>query len=476
VATLSSLAATATATDSLRVRQITTIGHPVNGVPVSPIGALDDNLIFIAADAQQSTSIYRTDGQNVALVDSTLAVYSSSFVSFPFDATRLGDELFFTAKGPHGVKLYATEGHKTRLIPDSGSAVSSSTPHGMQLLNGRLVYYAFATEASNPNATSIRLFHTGGSVAEPFPVETSTFAESARLEGSFVFRGTSTDGASTELFSTDGRNLVEILTEGGQPIIKPGLITRSGDFAYFIAGELSDLGLYHTDGGVAKLVSKLSSFSMSNIVHDIFAIGDKAYVTIRNPISNELYVYSTNGDTPSEVLRFPISEFSPPPVKSNNELALFTLQTGNTSKYYEFDGNTLEPYSEDFGVFPLEDGSFRFVPRNRRMSQIVDFQGELFGVDTSVGEFQVGRHELWLAENGEFVRQGKIVANFPGATTPIPKLSFVEFRGQLYFGGINGSDRQLYAVMFVPEPATLVSIAFASLAVAASRSLVGRRK
>ncbi|HEY3393612.1 MAG TPA: hypothetical protein VGK58_12950 [Lacipirellulaceae bacterium] len=457
------------------VRQVTDFGDPTNGSRATPLGVINDRLLFVAIENGVS-GLYRTDGLNVELIDNSAEIHVD-------EVAQLNNELFFAGAGANGRELYASDGQSLRLVADLAPDSLNANPRNFNVLNGHLVFTGVTSDASVPGGAPIRFFRTDGTTVEEFPFAPFSLSGSVKLGDRLVFGGIPPGGGQLMLRATDGGSIFDIATPHGN-IISPPRLTRVSDHAYFVAGDGVERGVYRTDGIVAERIAAFDSFTHLDQVQHTFENQGDFIFTMHDRIADELIFYRTGGESVMEVTRWAIPSginlhplVDPQPEFSDGSRAFFEFQhfqNGLVHEIYVFDGSSFGLFlsnptkkfsfkevngrvfvnesSANPTLYELVDGSL--VPFGTALDAMFEFQGEIFGWNRSIPSF-FSAATLWQIQSGTLKPLGDVVSQSAQPTGP-----FVEFRGELYFAGQMGSfpseirDRQLYAIFAVPEPAS----------------------
>jgi hypothetical protein len=306
------------------------------------------------------------------------------------------------------------------------------------------------------------------------------------LGNRLIFYGITPGGGPSGLYSTDGQSLAQI---NAPPIVGlPNVpsIVEAGDQVYLFAGNASERGYYRTDGVTTELIVTLSSLDSANSdIVAMFELDESLHLAIHDDrVTDDLIFYRTSGETPVEVLRWPVpddvrtrSSFESQPIFSDGQRAYFVFGGDGGNELYVFDGTSFDQLtnfdsvfvdytffaaagrvfaSADFfltspSLFEIVGGHLE--PLGPGVNNLVEFQGEVFGAG-SYPPNSFFPHPLWQIENGQLVSLGDVVT---GTIFNSP-IRFVEYNGQLYFPGTNGNNRQLYSVVPVPEPSIVVML------------------
>jgi hypothetical protein len=477
------LAALSSATHSVgakefAIRQVTNFENPGSIAAPRPMGVLNGELIFSGNENRQE-GIYRTDGTNVHRIDNPNNAESPSF-----EFAQIANEFLFSATGADGEELYATDGQLVRQIADIAPGSLDSMPFSFQLLNGQLLFHAITDDPSTGIAP-IKFFHTDGTTIEQFPVGNNDSLYGSAILGNRLFFS-----SVQQLYSTDGQSV--------GPIPAPPLVIDSsvfsiqsaGDSVYLIAGNGPERGFYRTEGMNAELVATLDSLvPASRRMVSMFELGGSLHIAILDRSVDELIFFRTSGEPPIELERWPVpadaeidSPFTHQPIFSDGQAAYFTFGGNGGDELYEFNGNsfnqltnsdggsasyrfltagdrvfvTIRSSGNVYSLFEVANGNL--VPLGPGFESIVLFDGELFGASGT----NILSRTLWRTKNGQLVPFGDV---------PVGSIRFVEYDGQLYFGGTNGfggtgeNTAQLYAIVPVPEPSSLTHLVVGLLCV-----------
>jgi hypothetical protein len=454
------------------VRPVTHFGGQPIAPSAVPLTVVGDYLLLSATENGQPR-IYRTDGNSIQLIDQTTSIPQNDLVPGGIELVNLGGEVFFPGRGSSGGGLYATNGTTLR-------RVGGPFPRELELVNDNLVFEGGVSQ----------LFRSDGTVVEDFPLAKSPFVGTARVNNRLMFGGYPVGGGVVLAYSTDGQTLSPI-TSSGQTLGGPQHLTTIGNDVYFVAQGLADPAIYRTsDGLVAERFAYFEDFTFTNAASDMLAFQGSLYVQVYSPLSGEMVFYKSSGGLPTEVLRwelpagvFPSQVFDNPPLLVAEDRAYYQISIGSNASLYAFDGHSFDEISlnesyiefefqhfegrtflnargifESLTLFELTDGNL--VQLGTGLDSMTLFKGELFGINNRLpNPFQPTT--LHRTENGELVALG----NFGNSPSLAHQTRFVEFGGQLYFSGsAAGRQPQLFAVVEVPEPTTLASVAFASLA------------
>lgn len=472
---------------NFRVQQITAFGNEYRGSQATPLGVINDQLLFVAIEDDQ-WSVYRTDGGTVQPISSSQTIESV----WNTTAVQLGNELFFVMVAEDGQELYASDGYSVRQVADIAPGPLNALPSDFQVLNDNLLFQAIS-EDSSMGPVPRRFFHTDGTTVEEFPVRNSSSRSgSATLGGQLYFGGHPVGVDELSLYATDGQSLTEIPLppnpDAGHNVTN---LTRAGNAIYMIAGGLETRGIYRTEGSTVDLVATIHDLDPNAYqIEAMFELDGSLSICLSNLVSEEVVFFNVVEGTPIEVLRWPASLNLPSKLPqllfSDGSHAYFSMSTSAHNELYVFDGASFdqltdsnqqrarfidlvsvgerqlvrmesieEPFLESF-TYEIVNGELQLL--GPFLEAPTQFAGELFGFAPDFNAVTYGTAPLMRTENGQLVFLSD--ATFVGGLLFTNRLA--EFQDRLYFNGVDGLISQLYAVVPIPEPGSAVLLLGAS--------------
>lgn len=454
------------------VRQVTNFGDPRIGSAATPLGVVGDHLVFVAEE-NRIGGLYRTDGTTVQLIDEAFVVSIAGSI-------QLDDELFFSAGSSNqGVELFATDGESIRQVADIVPGGFGSQPANFREVNGKLLFDAYGMNSTDGSAYR-RLFHFDGNTVDELPVIKDPRTNFARIGNRLMFYG-GDDKGNGGLYTTDGQSLTKI---DARPFT--GDIKVLDDQAYMIGGIGTEFGLYRSDGTSIERIFPIEYDAIGDIA-GLFEFDGRMNLALFDRPKDEMVFYREDGSSVTEILRQSVTNvdawlgyhrigfdrsFPTNPVLNDGDRAYFAFRNDEEYGLYAYDGHSFELVLDSNSSFQprlteLNNGRL-FVHDGSRISgsslfEIVDgqeirlgpdlrdltiFEGEVLGF---ADEPRLNKR-LWQTVNGRLVPFGPIFGDEPRARN----VQFIEFNGQLFFRGADGSNAQLYAIVPVPEPASMI--------------------